>query len=70
MKNKNRKGNCKSLVTEYMLPVISSNSEPIDYIKCIKNLNFSHMLKNSKRIFDIKKDLLFILRRKFNDGQC
>ena len=65
--NKNRKGNCKRLVTEYMKPkyevqipkkrgiILKSQSK---YEKCIKNLKFAQFMKLSyRRIFSIKKEL-------------
>ena len=59
--NPNRKGNCKRLVTDYM-----SRRAHIP-IECIENLYFSQIIKQSKNIFDIKKD---ILRRKYNENEA
>ena len=66
--NENRKGNCKKLVTEYIPPPEkTTRTELLNKVKCIKNLNFSWIIKKSNNIFDIKKD---ILSGKYNKNEA
>ena len=57
--NKNRKGNCKKLVTEYMKSRNEGTILKPQSIeeKCIKNLKFAQIMKVSYRVFSIKKEL-------------
>ena len=70
--NKNNKGNCKKLVTEYMKnddkPINSPNKipePPVQNLICTKGLYLSPYIKKSNSNSAIKE----ILRKKFNKNQ-